>query len=191
MTNYFSFYFILISLKTSEISKFPQTSTNCEIGQRVRTKWLLNKIYNFKKINNPHVQLYKFHKTLSQKIINKSIHYTKIVYLTDSKIAMCRCCTATTASLYESSFLPNSFVELQYSINQPHHESESQRFPSLLGFVPAKKAASEIIKAMRTNQNEVSIPNGLLLLNHILRLFPTKAIHLIKDFMDSGVESHD
>nr|CAD7259673.1 unnamed protein product [Timema shepardi] len=107
----FFFYFILISLKTSEISKFPQTSTNCEIGQRVRTKWLLNKIYNFKKINNPHVQLYKFHKTLSQKIINKSIHYTKIVYLTDSKIAMCRCCTATTASLYESSFLPNSFVE--------------------------------------------------------------------------------
>nr|CAD7429346.1 unnamed protein product [Timema monikensis] len=65
------------------------------------------------------------------------------------------------------------------------------RFPSLLGFVPAKKAASEIIKAMRTNQDEVSIPNGLLLLNHLLRLFPTKANHLIKDFMDSGVESHD
>ncbi|CAG2055666.1 unnamed protein product [Timema podura] len=42
------------------------------------------------------------------------------------------------------------------------------RFPSLLGFVPAKKAASEIIKAMRTNQDEVSIPNGLLLLNHLL-----------------------
>ncbi|XP_063219568.1 17-beta-hydroxysteroid dehydrogenase 13 isoform X2 [Bacillus rossius redtenbacheri] len=65
------------------------------------------------------------------------------------------------------------------------------RFPNLLAFVPPKKAAREIIHAMRTNQQEVSIPKGLINLNHFLRLFPAKANQLIKDFMDSGVESID
>ncbi|XP_047121903.1 epidermal retinol dehydrogenase 2-like isoform X2 [Schistocerca piceifrons] len=65
------------------------------------------------------------------------------------------------------------------------------RFPSLLAIVQIPKAASEIIKAMRRNYNEYSIPNGLLDLNHFLRLLPLKATNTIKDFVDSGVGAHD
>ncbi|XP_067008848.2 epidermal retinol dehydrogenase 2 [Anabrus simplex] len=65
------------------------------------------------------------------------------------------------------------------------------RFPSLLGIVPPKKAASEIIKAMRRDYPEMSIPSGLLNLNYFIRLFPVKATQIMKDFMDSGVEPHD
>lgn len=63
------------------------------------------------------------------------------------------------------------------------------RFPFLLNFVPAKKAAGAIIKAQRRNYAEASIPSGLLYLNCIMRLIPVKAAQHIKDFMDSGVDS--
>lgn len=43
------------------------------------------------------------------------------------------------------------------------------RFPFLLNFVPAKKAAKAIITAQRRNYSEVSIPGILLHLNSVLR----------------------
>lgn len=63
------------------------------------------------------------------------------------------------------------------------------RFPFLLGFVPAKKAASAIITAQRRNYSQVSIPSGLLYLNNLMKLFPLKATQHLKDFFDSGVDS--
>ncbi|XP_021933049.1 17-beta-hydroxysteroid dehydrogenase 13-like isoform X2 [Zootermopsis nevadensis] len=63
------------------------------------------------------------------------------------------------------------------------------RFPFLLNFVPAKKAAKAIITAQRRNYSEVSIPGILLHLNSVLRLLPLKAAQHLKDFIDSGVDS--
>lgn len=65
------------------------------------------------------------------------------------------------------------------------------RFPGLLGIVTPQEAARQIIQAMRRNYLEVSIPSGLLFVNNAFRLFPVKVSRLVKDFLDSGVESHD
>ncbi|KAG8225823.1 hypothetical protein J437_LFUL005630 [Ladona fulva] len=64
------------------------------------------------------------------------------------------------------------------------------RFPNLLGIVSPEEAAQRIITAMRRNQNEVSIPPALLYINNISRIFPSKMVHLVKDFVDSGCEAH-
>ncbi|KAJ9600726.1 hypothetical protein L9F63_026137 [Diploptera punctata] len=61
------------------------------------------------------------------------------------------------------------------------------RFPSLMGYVHPKTAASDIITAQRRNYNEVSIPRRLLYVNNILRMMPNKARQYLNDFADCGV----
>jgi len=65
------------------------------------------------------------------------------------------------------------------------------RFPSLLGIVSPQEAAQHIVRAMRRDVAEVSIPDGLLAINYFLRLFPVKVSLMVKDFLDSGVDAHD
>ncbi|XP_022201703.1 epidermal retinol dehydrogenase 2 [Nilaparvata lugens] len=65
------------------------------------------------------------------------------------------------------------------------------RFPSLLGLVPPPEAARQIVTAVRRESLEVSIPSHLLFVNNLFRLFPVKVCRLMKDFLDSGCESHD
>uniref|UniRef100_A0A1B6DF37 Uncharacterized protein n=2 Tax=Clastoptera arizonana TaxID=38151 RepID=A0A1B6DF37_9HEMI len=65
------------------------------------------------------------------------------------------------------------------------------KFPGLLAIVSPSDAAKQIIKAMRLNQTEISIPSGLLTVNNVLRLFPVKVCRVVKDFLDSGLEAHD
>ncbi|XP_046382701.1 short-chain dehydrogenase/reductase family 16C member 6-like isoform X2 [Ischnura elegans] len=64
------------------------------------------------------------------------------------------------------------------------------RFPTLLGVVSPEDAAGKIVEAMRRNYVEVSIPSILMYMNNFARLFPSKMVHLIKDFVDSGCEAH-
>uniref|UniRef100_A0A1B6LN12 Uncharacterized protein n=1 Tax=Graphocephala atropunctata TaxID=36148 RepID=A0A1B6LN12_9HEMI len=65
------------------------------------------------------------------------------------------------------------------------------RFPTLLGIVSPQEAARQIIQAMRKDVIEMSIPSGLLTVNYVFRLFPVKVTRMVKDFLDSGLESHD
>lgn len=63
------------------------------------------------------------------------------------------------------------------------------RFPGLLGLLPPKEVAEQIVLAHRKNIKELSIPRSLMYLNHFLRPLPYKCAIVFKEFMDSGVES--
>ncbi|XP_055528018.1 short-chain dehydrogenase/reductase family 16C member 6-like isoform X2 [Wyeomyia smithii] len=63
------------------------------------------------------------------------------------------------------------------------------RFPNLMRLVKPEEAAAAIIDAQRRGLVDVSIPKYLLYLNTFVRLFPLKASNLLRDFLDSGVES--
>ncbi|KAL0124663.1 hypothetical protein PUN28_006493 [Cardiocondyla obscurior] len=57
------------------------------------------------------------------------------------------------------------------------------RFPYLFGAVTPEYAAKEIIKAIRKNYTEYSIPRCLLFLNAINRIVPESVMWLILDFL--------
>ncbi|XP_058798498.1 estradiol 17-beta-dehydrogenase 11-like [Phymastichus coffea] len=57
------------------------------------------------------------------------------------------------------------------------------RFPYLFSAVPAKYAASEVIRAIQRNYEECSIPRCLSYLNAVNRILPAKAMRLILDFL--------
>ncbi|XP_058822580.1 short-chain dehydrogenase/reductase family 16C member 6 isoform X3 [Topomyia yanbarensis] len=63
------------------------------------------------------------------------------------------------------------------------------RFPNLMNLVKPEEAAAAIIDAQRRGLVEVTIPKYLLYLNAFVRVFPIKASNLLRDFLDSGVES--
>ncbi|XP_059481035.1 estradiol 17-beta-dehydrogenase 11-like [Neocloeon triangulifer] len=65
------------------------------------------------------------------------------------------------------------------------------RFPSLLGIVSPKSAASHIILAMRRNQNEMTIPRALFHMNNVTRILPSKIADVMRDVIDSGCDSHE
>ncbi|EFN75607.1 short-chain dehydrogenase/reductase family 16C member 6 [Harpegnathos saltator] len=57
------------------------------------------------------------------------------------------------------------------------------RFPSIFGAVTAEHAAQEVIKAIRRNYIEHTIPRCLLSLNAINRIVPESVMRLILDFL--------
>ncbi|XP_066601208.1 17-beta-hydroxysteroid dehydrogenase 13-like [Prorops nasuta] len=63
----------------------------------------------------------------------------------------------------------------------PHY-----RFPYIFGVVTPKYAAQQVIKAIRKNSTECSIPRCLLFLNSINRILPESAMHLILDFLSDS-----
>ncbi|XP_055632288.1 short-chain dehydrogenase/reductase family 16C member 6 isoform X2 [Toxorhynchites rutilus septentrionalis] len=63
------------------------------------------------------------------------------------------------------------------------------RFPNVMRLVKPEEAAAAIIDAQRRGLAEVSIPKYLMYLNAFVRVFPLKAGNLLRDFLDSGVES--
>ncbi|XP_058443115.1 short-chain dehydrogenase/reductase family 16C member 6 isoform X2 [Malaya genurostris] len=63
------------------------------------------------------------------------------------------------------------------------------RFPNLMNLVQPEEAAAAIIDGQRRGLVEVSIPKYLMYLNAFVRVFPLKAGNLLRDFLDSGVES--
>ncbi|XP_054266345.1 epidermal retinol dehydrogenase 2 [Macrosteles quadrilineatus] len=78
-----------------------------------------------------------------------------------------------------------------YIVNTGLCKKPRIRFPGLLGIVSPQDAAKHIIQAVRRDYREISIPSGLLAVNYILRMFPVKVTLMVKDFLDSGLESHD
>lgn len=63
------------------------------------------------------------------------------------------------------------------------------RFSGLMNIVNPSDAAAAIVSAQRRRLQEVTIPKYLLFLNTYTRLFPNKCAQLLRDFLDSGVQS--
>ncbi|XP_058175841.1 short-chain dehydrogenase/reductase family 16C member 6-like [Anopheles ziemanni] len=63
------------------------------------------------------------------------------------------------------------------------------RFPNMMRLVKPEEAAAAIIDGQRRGLVDVSIPKYLLYLNTVIRVFPLKVGTLLRDFLDSGVES--
>ncbi|XP_075217653.1 17-beta-hydroxysteroid dehydrogenase 13-like [Lycorma delicatula] len=62
------------------------------------------------------------------------------------------------------------------------------RFPALLSLLPPDQVAKKIIKAVRRNYKELSIPAPMLTLDRIARLLPGKFVQHTRDFMDTGLD---
>ncbi|XP_067626176.1 epidermal retinol dehydrogenase 2 isoform X2 [Eurosta solidaginis] len=63
------------------------------------------------------------------------------------------------------------------------------KFPSMLGLLDPKEVARQIVLAHRSSVNEITIPSSLLHINNWCRLLPLRCGLLLKDYIDSGVES--
>ncbi|XP_004524651.1 epidermal retinol dehydrogenase 2 [Ceratitis capitata] len=63
------------------------------------------------------------------------------------------------------------------------------KFPSMLGLLDPKEVAKKIVEAHRANVTETTIPSSLLHINNWCRLLPIRCSLLLKDYIDSGVES--
>lgn len=63
------------------------------------------------------------------------------------------------------------------------------KFPTLLGLLNPKDVAKYIVEAHRLDMKESTIPRSLLHINNWCRLLPDHCGLLLKDYIDSGVES--
>ncbi|XP_064549086.1 epidermal retinol dehydrogenase 2 [Drosophila montana] len=63
------------------------------------------------------------------------------------------------------------------------------KFPTILGLLDPKEVAKRIIEAHRSNSLEVTIPSSLMYINNWTRLLPSSCAIMLKDYIDSGVES--
>ncbi|EDW80243.2 uncharacterized protein Dwil_GK21062 [Drosophila willistoni] len=63
------------------------------------------------------------------------------------------------------------------------------KFPSILGLLDPKDVARRIVEAHRSDCLEITIPSSLLHINNWTRLLPDQCGCLLKDYIDSGVES--
>lgn len=62
------------------------------------------------------------------------------------------------------------------------------RFPILLDLLSAEKVASIIVKSIRREYKEVSIPRTMLTMDRLSRLIPEKFNHYVRDFLDTGLD---
>ncbi|KAH8250686.1 hypothetical protein KR038_006583 [Drosophila bunnanda] len=63
------------------------------------------------------------------------------------------------------------------------------KFPSILGLLDPKQVARRIVEAHRSDALEFTIPRCLLYINNWTRLLPDRCGLMLKDYIDSGVES--
>lgn len=76
-----------------------------------------------------------------------------------------------------------------YMVDTGLCKKPKMRFPNLMRLVKPEEAAAAIIAGQRRGLEDVSIPTYLLYLNTFVRCFPVKCANLLRDFLDSGVES--
>ncbi|KAH8305372.1 hypothetical protein KR044_012856, partial [Drosophila immigrans] len=63
------------------------------------------------------------------------------------------------------------------------------RFPNLFKLISPKVAAGSIIEAQRQGLEEAAVPRHFVALEKVGRLIPRKAMRLVNDFLDTGVDS--
>lgn len=62
------------------------------------------------------------------------------------------------------------------------------RIPSYFGTIKAQQAAKSIIDGVRRNYMEISIPGYLLNIGHMLRILPRRAVFMLRELLDTGVD---
>ncbi|XP_071859663.1 firelighter [Bombus fervidus] len=114
------------------------------------------------------------------------------IYGVSQKVAYCSSKFAVRGlmeALYEELRLDNKYTNIRFTTIYPFYvdtglaRDPKYRFPYIFGVVSPGYAAGEIIKAVRRNYTEYSIPRCLLTLNSINRLVPESAMRLILDFL--------
>ncbi|XP_076237912.1 firelighter [Calliopsis andreniformis] len=92
-------------------------------------------------------------------------------------------------ALHEELRLDNKTPNIQFTTIYPFYvntglaRDPKYRFPYIFGVVSPEYAAGEVIKAIRRNYTEYSIPRCLLTLNAINRIVPESVMRLILDFL--------
>ncbi|XP_063707169.1 17-beta-hydroxysteroid dehydrogenase 13-like isoform X2 [Culicoides brevitarsis] len=62
------------------------------------------------------------------------------------------------------------------------------RIPSYFGTIRAEHAALQILRGVRRNQMEISIPTYYFYIGNILRMLPKNATYLLREMLDTGVD---
>lgn len=90
---------------------------------------------------------------------------------------------------------PSSFLQIKlttifpYMVDTGLCKNPHYRFPKLFSLIPAKVAATSIIDAQRQGLEEAAIPRHFVGVEKAGRLIPRKAMRLVNDFLDTGVNS--
>lgn len=91
--------------------------------------------------------------------------------------------------LLSSSFQIKLTTIFPYMVDTGLCKNPRYRFPKLFSLIPAKTAAASIIDAQRDGLEEAAIPRHFVAVEKIGRLIPKKAMRLVNDFLDAGVDS--
>ncbi|KAL1115621.1 hypothetical protein AAG570_005911 [Ranatra chinensis] len=65
------------------------------------------------------------------------------------------------------------------------------RFPSLLNILQPDEVAGQVVKAVRQDIKEISVPASLLKTDNLIRLLPSRLVHHMRDFLDTGVDPEE
>ncbi|KAH8304681.1 hypothetical protein KR018_004684, partial [Drosophila ironensis] len=88
---------------------------------------------------------------------------------------------------------PNNNIKLTtifpYMIDTGLCKNPRYRFPNLFKLIAPDVAAASIIEAQRQGLEEAAIPRRFVGVEKIGRLIPRKAMRLINDFLDTGVDT--
>ncbi|KAH8387216.1 hypothetical protein KR093_005620, partial [Drosophila rubida] len=88
---------------------------------------------------------------------------------------------------------PQSNIKLTtiypYMIDTGLCKNPRYRFPQLFKLISPKVAAASIIEAQRQGLEEAAVPRHFVGIEKIGRLLPRKAMRLVNDFLDAGVDS--
>ncbi|KAH8343364.1 hypothetical protein KR059_008987, partial [Drosophila kikkawai] len=76
-----------------------------------------------------------------------------------------------------------------YMIDTGLCKNPRYRFPKLFKLISADTAAASIIEAQRQGLEEAAIPRHFVGVEKIGRLIPRKAMRLVNDFLDTGVDT--
>ncbi|XP_064538712.1 17-beta-hydroxysteroid dehydrogenase 13 [Drosophila montana] len=76
-----------------------------------------------------------------------------------------------------------------YMIDTGLCKNPRYRFPNLFKLISPQAAAASIIEAQRQGLEEASIPRHYVTVEKLGRLIPKKALRLINDFLDTGVDT--
>ncbi|KAH8396425.1 hypothetical protein KR222_010069, partial [Zaprionus bogoriensis] len=88
---------------------------------------------------------------------------------------------------------PQSNIKLTtiypYMIDTGLCKNPRYRFPNLFKLISPKVAAASIIEAQRQGLEEAAIPRHFVAVEKIGRIIPKKAMRLVNDFLDTGVDT--
>lgn len=86
-------------------------------------------------------------------------------------------------------FIKTTLVHIYPFIVSENLENDIRlRVPGFFGSIRADDAASKILDGVRRNAMEISIPNYILYLSHVLKILPRRVTFILREFFDTGVD---